>query len=57
MAGLDSVGIFRSSSNTAGIDSGPSAASAGEIERIRARVIANILLSESMCYLLIEQLQ
>jgi hypothetical protein len=48
MAGLDRVGILRSSSNAAGIESGPSAALAGAIESITARQVASILLSKDM---------
>ena len=40
IAGLESVWLFSSSSKIGGIDSGPSAACAGRIERIVARVIA-----------------
>ena len=56
MAGLDKVGTLRSSSNTAGIDSGAKAASAGAIESMSARQTANTLLN-NIGYLTIEQMQ
>jgi hypothetical protein len=57
MAGLDKVGTFKSSSNTAGIDSGAKAASAGAIESIRARQVTNTLLSNNIGWLITEQMQ
>jgi len=48
MAGLDRVGILRSSSNAAGIESGPNAALAGAIERTSARQVANTLFNNDM---------
>jgi hypothetical protein len=46
MAGLAKVGTLSSSSNTAGIDSGAKAASAGAIENVRARQRAHIFLNK-----------
>jgi hypothetical protein len=48
IAGFDKDEALSSSSNAAGIESGPNTALAGAIERISARVRASALLNKSM---------